>query len=177
MARKCHAGRPKKSRRSTTVVSILADLVAGRGVHRVLREQDAVFENFSRPKWNGHRNRRRGSRGSFGFFLGRLGLLRRSESSKHQHRRQQRRDGSETSELCRVFNNELVRGGEARSRRSFPACELRRQDAAQGHAVFRVQKKEPGNQLRRARCLDACRVDRVIGKRLKLFDQLFRIGI
>jgi hypothetical protein len=77
----------------------------------------------------------------------------------------------------RVLNNDLVQSGEAGSRRSFPACKLRRPDAAQGHALFRVQKKEPGNQLRRAWCLDACRSERVIRKRLKSCDQLFRIGI
>jgi len=46
-----------------------------------------------------------------------------------------------------------------------------------GHAIFRVQKKRPGNQLRRAWRLDARRDDRVIRKHLKSCDQLFRIGI
>jgi hypothetical protein len=45
------------------------------------------------------------------------------------------------------------------------------------HALFRVQKKTPGNQLRRAWCLDACRVDRVIRKHPKSGDGMFRIGI
>ena len=46
-----------------------------------------------------------------------------------------------------------------------------------GHAIFRVQKKKPGNQLCRALCLDARRDPRVIRKRLKSREGLFRIGI
>jgi hypothetical protein len=46
-----------------------------------------------------------------------------------------------------------------------------------GHAIFRVQKREPRNQLCRALCLDARHDKRVIRKRMKSSDQLFRIGI
>jgi hypothetical protein len=46
-----------------------------------------------------------------------------------------------------------------------------------GHAIFRVQKKGPGNQLCRAWCLDASRDLRMIRKHLEFGDALFRIGI
>jgi hypothetical protein len=44
------------------------------------------------------------------------------------------------------------------------------------HAIFRVQKKVPGNQLYRPWCLDACRDNRVVRKHPEFGDLLFRIS-
>ena len=46
-----------------------------------------------------------------------------------------------------------------------------------GHAIFRVQKNGPGNQLRRAWCLDARDDARVVRKSLDFHDRLFQPGI
>jgi hypothetical protein len=68
------------------------------GIHRIFREQDTVFENFSRAKRNGNRNRSGGKRRRLNVFLGRLGLLRQSYGSESQ--RQQRRSRSEAMKDC-----------------------------------------------------------------------------
>jgi hypothetical protein len=171
MARKCHAGRPKKLRCSTTLVSILAAFTA-------------YFENRTRysrisPGRNGTAivTGAAGAAGGLPFFLEGLDCCANPKEANASTAASSDVTVAKRRNLARVLNNEFVRSGEARSRQSFPACKLRRHDAAQGHALFRVQKKQPGNQLRRAWCLDARHNRGVIRKHLKSCDQLIRIGI
>src|SRR5579864_338223 len=122
MARKCHAGCPKKSRCSTTVVSILAAFTA-------------YFENRTRysrisPGRNGTAIAT-GAAGGLADFLECLDFCADPEEANAITNASSGAIEAKRVNPTRVLNNELVRSGEARSRRSFPACELRRREAAQ----------------------------------------------
>src|SRR5579864_7841787 len=123
MARKCHAGCPKKSRCSTTVVSILAAFTA-------------YFENRTRysrisPGRNGTASAT-GAAGAaevLGFFLEGLDCCADPKAASASTAASTGATEAKRMILARVLNNEFVRSGEAGSRRAFPACKLRRHDA------------------------------------------------
>src|ERR1700688_3776406 len=123
MARKCHAGRPKKLRCSTTLVSILAAFTA-------------YFENRTRysrisPARNGTAitTGAAGAAGGLAFFLEGLDCCADPKEANASTAASSGATDAERRNLARVLNNEFVQSGETRSRRSFPACELRRRDA------------------------------------------------
>src|SRR5579864_2135224 len=123
MARKCHAGCPKKSRCSTTLVSILAAFTA-------------YFENRTRysrisPGRNGTAIAT-GAAGGLTDFLECLDFCADPEEANASTTASSGATRAKRVNPTRVLNKELVRSGEAGSRRSFPACELRRREAAQG---------------------------------------------
>src|SRR5271169_101507 len=126
MARKCHAGRPKKLRCSTTLVSILAAFTA-------------YFENRTRysrisPGRNGTAiaTGAAGAAAGLAFFLEGLDCCADPKEATASATASSSATDAERMNLARVLNNEFVRSGEAGSRRSFPACKLRRREAAQG---------------------------------------------
>src|SRR5512135_1524251 len=107
MARKCHAGRPKKLRCSTTVVSILAAFTA-------------YFENKTRysrisPGRNGTgiATGAAGAAGVFARFLGRLDRCADPIAANASATASSGATKAKRKNLARVLNNELVRSGEA----------------------------------------------------------------
>src|ERR1700686_5132048 len=120
MARKCHAGRPKKLRCSTTLVSILAAFTA-------------YFENRTRysrisPGRNGTAiaTGAAGAAGGLAFFLEGLDCCADPKEANANTAARSGATEAKRANFARVLKSEFVRGGEAGSHRSFPACELRR---------------------------------------------------
>src|SRR5579872_1974335 len=137
MARKCHAGRPKKSRCSTTLVSILAAFTA-------------YFENRTRysrisPGRNGTAiaTGAAGDTAGLAFFLLCLDCCADPKEANASTAASSGAADAKRRNLARVLNNEFARSGEAGSRRSFPACKLRRHDAAQGARSIQSTEKRP----------------------------------
>src|SRR4029077_3962740 len=116
MARKCHAGCPKKLRCSTTVVSILAAFTA-------------YFENKTRysrisPGRNGTgiATGAAGVAGGFACFLEGFDCCANPMEANTSATASSGATETKRQNLARVLNNELVQSGEAGSRWSFPAC-------------------------------------------------------
>src|ERR1700674_3706576 len=126
MARKCHAGCPKKSRCSTTVVSILAAFTA-------YLENRTRYSRIS-PGRNGTAiaTGAAGAAGGLAGFLECLDFCADPEEANANTAANSSATKAKQMNPMRVLNKDLVRSGEAGSRLSFPACELRRREAAQG---------------------------------------------
>ena len=135
MARKCHAGCPKKSRCSTTVVSILAAFTA-------------YFENRTRysrisPGRNGTAIGidAAGVAGGLAGFLERLDFCADPGEANASANANSGAMKAKRVIPMRVLSKELIRSGENGSRQSFPACELRRREAAQGARYIQGTEK------------------------------------